>query len=127
MPRAGNISLAALHRYAHWGARAGWRPRPGPDLDILLASAACNADNVRMQYTIRNVPGPLDAVLRRSAREQGKSLNEVAIEALARGAGLTERRCGQRDLSDIAKTWRHDSAFDHALAAQDTIDQELWR
>jgi len=61
-----------------------------------------------------------------SAREQG-SLNEVAIEALARGAGLTERRCGQRDLSDIAKTWRHDSAFDHALAAQDTIDQELWR
>ena len=36
-----------------------------------------------MQYTIRNIPDPLDAALRRSAREQGKSLNDVAIEALA--------------------------------------------
>ncbi len=79
-----------------------------------------------MQYTIRNVPTPLDAVLRRSAREQGKSLNDVAIEALTRGAGLGER-WSQRDLSDIAGTWRKDAAFDKAVAAQDTIDEELWR
>jgi hypothetical protein len=75
-----------------------------------------------MQYTIRNVPDLLDEVLRRSAREQGKSLNEVAIEALARGAGLSERRLRQRDLSDIAGTWRKDSAFEAALAAHDTVD-----
>ncbi|PYP91921.1 MAG: hypothetical protein DMG65_05630 [Candidatus Angelobacter sp. Gp1-AA117] len=80
-----------------------------------------------MQYTIRNVPDLLDAALRRSAREQGKSLNEVAIEALARGAGLGERRVSQRDLSDIAGTWRKDPAFESAIAAQDTIDAELWR
>ena len=43
-----------------------------------------------MQYTIRNVPESLDAALRQSARQKGKSLNEVAVEALARGAGLTE-------------------------------------
>jgi len=49
---------------------------------------ACNAYNTCMQYTIRNVPNYLDAALRVSAREQGKSLNEVAIEALARGFGL---------------------------------------
>jgi len=79
-----------------------------------------------MQYTIRNVPPPLDAALRRSAHEQGKSLNEVAIEALTRGAGLSER-WPQRDLSDIAGSWRKDAAFDSALAAQDTIDEELWR
>ena len=80
-----------------------------------------------MQYTIRNVPAFLDAALRRSAREQRKSLNEVAIEALARGAGLSERRCRQRDLSDIAGSWQKDPAFDSALAAQDAIDAELWR
>ena len=81
-----------------------------------------------MQYTIRNVPDLLDEALRRSAREQGKSLNEVAIEALARGAGLSsEHRFPQRDLSDIAGTWRKDPAFEAALAAQDTIDPELWR
>ena len=92
----------------------------------MIAFVACNAYNRCMQYTIRNVPSPLDAALRRSARDQGKSLNEVAMEALARGAGLSER-WPQRDLSDIAGTWRKDAAFDRALAAQDAIDEELWR
>jgi plasmid stability protein len=80
-----------------------------------------------MQYTIRNVPDHLDAALRRAAREKGKSLNDVAIETLARGAGLSEQRSRQRDLSDIAQTWRKDPAFDNAIAAQDTIDADLWR
>jgi len=93
----------------------------------LLATAAYIAYNMCMQYTIRNVPGLLDEALRRSAREQGKSLNDVAIEALARGAGLSGRKFRQRDLSDIAGSWRKDPAFDAALAAQDTIDAELWR
>jgi plasmid stability protein len=80
-----------------------------------------------MQYTIRNVPNALDAALRRRAREQGKSINEVAIDALARGAGFSPERKRQRDLGDIAGTWRSDRAFDRALAAQDTIDGELWQ
>ena len=80
-----------------------------------------------MQYTIRNVPNSLDAALRRRAREQGRSLNEVAVEALARGAGVSGERIQQRDLADIAGTWRSDRAFDRAIAAQDTIDKELWR
>ncbi len=80
-----------------------------------------------MQYTIRNVPEALDQALRRAARERGKSLNEVTVEALLRGAGLTGERRRQRDLSDIAGTWNEDPAFDSALAAQDTIDEEMWR
>ena len=79
-----------------------------------------------MQYTIRNVPDTLDEALRRAAREQGKSLNDVAIEALARGAGITGERVRRRDLSDIVGTWRKDPAFDRALAAQDNIDEEMW-
>jgi plasmid stability protein len=80
-----------------------------------------------MQYTIRNVPNTLDEALRRVARERGKSLNEVAIDALARGAGVTGERVPQRNLSDITGTWRKDPAFDGALAAQQTIDEEMWR
>lgn len=80
-----------------------------------------------MQYTIRNVPEALDAALRRAAREQGISLNEVTVQALARGAGITGERGRQRDLGDIAGTWRKDPAFDSALAAQDTIDEEMWQ
>jgi antitoxin FitA-like protein len=93
----------------------------------MLAFSACYAYNQCMQYTIRKVPETLDEALRRAARERGKSLNEVAIEALARGAGVAGDRGRQRDLSDIAGTWRKDPAFDRALAAQDTIDEEMWR
>jgi hypothetical protein len=85
------------------------------------------AYNVCMQYTIRNVPDILDEALRRAARERGKSLNGVVIEALARGAGVTGDRRRQRDLGDIAGTWHKDPAFENALAAQDTIDEEMWR
>ena len=93
---------------------------------FLLAFFAFTAYNKCMQYTIRKVPGSLDAALRRRAQEQGKSLNEVAIEALARGAGVSGERSRQRDLHDIAGTWRNDRAFDRALAAQDAIDKDLW-
>jgi len=79
-----------------------------------------------MQYTIRNVPDTVDSALRRVAQTQGKSLNEVAIEALARGAGLTGEALRQRDLGDISGTWHDDPAFDEAIAAQDSIDAEMW-
>jgi plasmid stability protein len=45
-----------------------------------------------MQYTLRNIPDYLDAALRRAAREQGKSLNEVAVETMVRGASLGDQR-----------------------------------
>ncbi len=80
-----------------------------------------------MQYTIRNVPDYLDTALRSSAQRQGKSLNEVAIEALVRGAGLTESQTRKRDVSDLVGTWVEDPAFDAALAEQDTIDEGMWR
>ncbi len=80
-----------------------------------------------MQYTIRNIPTIVDAALRRRARVQGKSLNEVAIEALTKGAGIDGSRRRQRDLRDIAGTWREDPDFDRAVATQDAVDQELWK
>ena len=94
---------------------------------MALAIYACIAYHNCMQYTIRKNSNALDAVLRRWAREQGKSLNEVAIEAMARGAGLTGRAVRQRDLQDIAGTWREDPAFDRAREAHDAIETELWR
>lgn len=98
-----------------------------PDSNFMLAQSACIAYNECMQYTIRDIPDNLDKALRQAARQQGKSLNEVAIETLARGAGITGERSRQRDLADIAGTWRKDPAFDSALADQDTIDPEMWR
>ncbi|MGB0065303.1 MAG: hypothetical protein WBP85_12725 [Terracidiphilus sp.] len=80
-----------------------------------------------MQYTIRNIPDYLDAVLRDAARREGKSLNEMAVAALVRGAGLSEPERVKRDLSDIAGTWQEDPAFDSAIRDQQKIDEAMWR
>jgi plasmid stability protein len=93
----------------------------------VIALFACIAYAICMQYTIRNVPDSLDAALRRRAQEQGKSLNEVAIEALARGSGLKGERSRRRDLQFMAGSWQEDPIFDEAIAAQDTVDQDLWQ
>ena len=54
-----------------------------------------------MRYVIRGIPASLDAALRERARASGKSLNEVAIEALMVGTGLTSVPRKRRDLSDL--------------------------
>jgi plasmid stability protein len=79
------------------------------------------------QYTVRNIPGPLDAALRRRAREEGKSLNEIVVQALARGVGFSKEAVRQRDLSDLAGTWKRDAAFETAIAEQDRVDEAIWK
>lgn len=76
-----------------------------------------------MQYTIRAVPPEVDAVLRRRAQEQGKSVNAVVIEALRSFAGLVGR---PRDLSWLAGTWDDDPEVEAALDVQRGIDSDLW-
>ena len=93
----------------------------------MIALSACIEYNWCMQYTIRNIPDYLDATLRDFARREGKSLNQVAVAALVRGAGLAERESVKRDLSDIAGTWQEDPAFDSAIAEQQKIDEAIWR
>jgi hypothetical protein len=54
-------------------------------------------------------------------------LNTVALEALARGAGVTDAAVARRDLSDVAGTWVEDREFERAVAHQHRIDKRLWR
>jgi len=80
-----------------------------------------------MQYTLRNVPAALDRALRRRARDGGKSLNEVAVEALARGVGLGAEPVRVRSIEDIQGSWQEDPEFDEAILDQHRIDDDLWR
>lgn len=93
----------------------------------MMATSAGIAYTECMQYTIRGVPHVVDAALRRRARTLSKSLNDVVIEALADGAGVRETRRERRDLADISGTWVSERSVDDALAAQDVIDEDLWR
>ena len=80
-----------------------------------------------MQYTIRNVPETLDAMLRDQAKKEGKSLNQVVLEAIARAFGIPSEPVRRRDLSDLAGSWIEDPEFDRAIQDQDGVDEDLWR
>ncbi len=80
-----------------------------------------------MQYTIRKISAALDKVIRGRARAGGKSINDVAVEALVQGLGLGSESVVRRDLGDIAGTWTKDKAVEDALAAQDRVDPDLWK
>jgi hypothetical protein len=80
-----------------------------------------------MQYTIRGIPAAVDAAIRQRARVGGKSLNEAAVDALTEGAGMAGTPRKRRDLGDIAGAWKADKAVEEALAAQDLVDEDLWR
>ncbi len=80
-----------------------------------------------MQYTIRKIPRQVDRILRERARAEGKSLNQVAIEALQAATGTSGAPLRRRDLSDIAGTWIKDPAVEAALRDQDRIDPEAWK
>jgi hypothetical protein len=79
------------------------------------------------QYTIRNVPGVVDRALRRRAERQAKSLNEVAVEALARGAGVEREASEHHDVDFLFRSWVEDPTVDRALADQRAIDDDLWK
>jgi len=80
-----------------------------------------------MQYTVRGISEALDRAIRQRARAEGRSLNEVAVEALAGGLGLADDGIALRDLSDIVGTWANDTAAEAAFAAQDRVDKSLWK
>jgi hypothetical protein len=79
-----------------------------------------------VQYTLRDIPGPLDDALRQRAKEEGKSLNQVTIEALLRAFGLLGAAVRERDLSNVTGSWQPDPDFDAALGDRDRVDPELW-
>jgi plasmid stability protein len=81
-----------------------------------------------LQYTVRNIPEHVDRALRRKAREERKSLNEVLRQALIREAGAVEPSVRlHADLDTLAGTWVDDPGFDEAIRAQDQVDESLWR
>ncbi len=90
----------------------------------------CMTTPSRVQYTIRAIPRSVDLRLRRVAKESGKSLNQVALEALSRGVGLTEadeEPIARRNVDYLVGSWRPEPDVLDAFAAMRTVDPKSWR
>lgn len=80
--------------------------------------------------TLRNLPAGVARAIERRAASSGISLNRAVIQLLEEGVNQKLRVRGKRhrDLDFLCGAWTPEAdAFDHALAAQRTIDSELWR
>ena len=89
--------------------------------------AAPIAYNVGTQYTLRKIPREVDKALRQKAKQEGKSLNQVAVEALARGANIDLIGQKFRNLDFVIGTWVEDPEFDKIVEEQRQIDPEMWK
>ncbi|MBX3732676.1 MAG: hypothetical protein KF791_08785 [Verrucomicrobiae bacterium] len=79
------------------------------------------------QYTLRAIPAAIDRALRRRAKDEDKSLNSVAVEALARGLELDIQPREHTDLDARIGSWQPDPAFDRAVAEFSKVDEDAWK
>jgi hypothetical protein len=96
-------------------------------MPAFLSEIACMKAKSPVQYTLRQIPPVLDEALRRKSRQDGKSINQTAIEVLRTGLALNGDSVIHRDLDFMAGSWVEDTAFDQAIHDQDRVDSKLWR
>ena len=79
-----------------------------------------------MQYTVRGITRELDLALKAAAKRLGKSVNQVALEALTQSVGKPLKR---RSLRAMPGSWSkaEADAFERFLHAERRVDDELWR
>lgn len=80
-----------------------------------------------IQYTIRAVPEDVDEALRKNSVREGCSLNNYVVDALRKGAGLSDTPCLFHDLDFLAGTWVKDEVCEKALEEFDRIDEDIWK
>ena len=81
------------------------------------------------QLTLRDVDARVEALIRRIARDQNKSLSEVANQLLVKAAGLEGAPGKKRNLRALAGRWSEEeaAAFEKPQAVFDVIDAKLWK
>lgn len=81
----------------------------------------------RRQYTIRSVPDHVDRALRRRARQEHKSLNQVILETLEQAVSVEEPPKVYDDLDFMFGSWVEDPEFDKVIEEFERIDEEMWQ
>lgn len=83
--------------------------------------------------TLRNLPPELAKAVRNEANRQRTSINRAVISLLQRKTEPRKKRPSEAqeydDLDSLAGSWSKNeaAAFETALAAQRTLDPELWK
>lgn len=79
-----------------------------------------------IQYTIRNIPEPVDKVIRKRSKQSGKSFNQTVVDL------LTLQTFGTTELAhDDNFDWLYnknslDDSFDKAIKEISKVEKKIW-
>jgi DNA polymerase III delta prime subunit len=81
--------------------------------------------------TLRGIDEPLAQALKELARNQGVSLNTLALRLIREATGVDKRKrtLVYHDLDTLAGTWSEEDEVEFQVATRslDTIDEEMWK
>jgi hypothetical protein len=77
--------------------------------------------NGGMTLILEHLPEAVTQALEKRAKEEGRAVQDVAVEALRRGL---ETGPAKRDLSDIVGSWVDDPEFDKAMKDFERVEPD---
>jgi plasmid stability protein len=77
-----------------------------------------------MTLHIEHVPDDVTQALEARAAEEGRSVADVAIEAMAKGLEQAHARAKKRDLSRFRGKWIEDPETDKALEEFERVEED---
>jgi hypothetical protein len=82
-----------------------------------------------IQYTIRNIPAPVDKVIRKRSKQSGKSFNQTVVELLSLQTFGTTKLPSD---ADNKFDWLYnkntlDESFDEAIENMSRVEKKLWQ
>lgn len=79
-----------------------------------------------IQYTVRNIPEPVDRALRGMAADKRQSFNQTVVEALQKATGVGTQPVAHSDLDWFIGTRKHpDAQFEAAQKWLDSVPKDL--
>jgi len=96
-------------------------------MHLMIALHARKRYISEMQMTIRNIPPEVRRRIEADARSNGRSLNEAAILAMARGLGCDPQGLRKWDFSFFTMTEADAAAIEDSVARGDAADVSAQR
>ncbi len=80
-----------------------------------------------IQYTIRNIPSPVDKVIRKRSKQTGKSFNQTVVDLLSLQTFGTTEIPDKFNFDWLYNQNTLDDNFDKAIKDMSQIDEKLWK
>ena len=80
-----------------------------------------------IQYTIRNIPEPVDRVIKKRSKQYGRSFNQTVIDLLSLQTFGTTELPKDDNFDFLFNKNTLDDSFDEAINDISKVDKKMWK